>query len=59
MLWSSIPELSLCIGLILIILYGLFSLSYSSRPASSAEASNQYLAINSGLMVNLSLNDVK
>ena len=60
MLWSSIPELSLCIGLILIILYGLFSLSYSSpaRSNGSAEASNQYLAINSGLMVNLSLNDV-
>jgi len=60
MLWSCIPELSLCIGLILIILYGLFSLSYSSpaRPTGSLDASNQYLAINSGLMVNLSLNDV-
>ena len=30
MLWCSLPEISLCIGLIMIILYGLFSLSMSS-----------------------------
>ena len=30
MLWSSLNEISLCIALIMIILYGLFSLSVSS-----------------------------
>jgi NADH:ubiquinone oxidoreductase subunit 2 (subunit N) len=45
------PELSLCIGLILIILYGLFSLSMSSRSSNVTQADG-------ALMVNLFLSDV-
>jgi NADH:ubiquinone oxidoreductase subunit 2 (subunit N) len=61
------PELSLCIGLILIILYGLFSLSMSSPSLLSTKSfviSNSGAASLSGLrsaslnLVNLFLNDV-
>ena len=61
------PELSLCIGLILIILYGLFSLSMSSPSLLSTKSfvtSNSGIASLSGLrsaslnLVNLFLNDV-
>ena len=62
MLWCSIPELSLCIGLIMIILYGLFSLSIPGSPSSSH---NVLLNVGTNLdrsaslnLVNLSLNDV-
>lgn len=73
MLWCIVPELSLCIGLILIILYGLFSLSMSSsfalnnktsssnnyKTSESFGASNQLnLMGTSGGMVNLYLSDV-
>lgn len=61
MLWCIIPELSLCLGLILIILYGLFSLSMSSQV--SANSGFSYLNANvynrgAASMVNLHLNDV-
>lgn len=73
MLWCIVPELSLCIGLILIILYGLFSLSMSSsfalgnknsnsniyKTSSTFGAGNQLnLMGTSGGMVNLYLSDV-
>jgi NADH:ubiquinone oxidoreductase subunit 2 (subunit N) len=62
MLWCSVPELSLCIGLIMIILYGLFSLSIPGSPSSGNS-----IALNAGTsldrsaslhLVSLSLNDV-
>jgi NADH:ubiquinone oxidoreductase subunit 2 (subunit N) len=73
MLWCIIPELSLCIGLILIILYGLFSLSMASSDSGLSPQSNAVTLNNTGLshhpvssvafqgntkMVNLFLSDV-
>jgi NADH:ubiquinone oxidoreductase subunit 2 (subunit N) len=62
MLWCSISELSLCIGLIMIILYGLFSLSI---PGGSSSSNSTLLNVGTHLdrsatlnLVNLSLNDV-
>lgn len=61
MLWSILPELSLCFGLILIILYGLFSLSMSTQ----VTLNSGFNFLNSNIyhrgaasMVNLHLNDV-
>lgn len=51
------PELSLCIGLILIILYGLFSLSMSSRSSNLGPLDRKTQA-DGALMVNLFLSDV-
>ena len=59
------PELSLCLGLLLIILYGLFSLSMSSQaPISDTQGSNLVSSVgmnrNHGAasMVNVHLSDV-
>lgn len=65
MLWCVIPELSLCIGLIMIILYGLFSLSMSSPSLLASKSFSSHLSTLGALdrsaslnIVNLSLNDV-
>ena len=67
MLWCSMTELSLCLGLILIILYGLFSMSVQETSmhaqVSSIRALTPNVAINmqsqvSTKMVNLHLSDV-
>lgn len=67
MLWSIITELSLAIGLILIILYGLFSLTVSSSTNNPTALTNYSLKALKGAdidrsatikMVNLHLNDV-
>ena len=48
MLWCIMPELSLCIGLILIILYGLFSLSMSSPSGVNNSAVANSKGVNVG-----------
>lgn len=65
MLWCVIPELSLCIGLIMIILYGLFSLTMSSPSLLASKSFSSHLSTLGALdrsaslsVVNLSLNDV-
>ena len=54
MLWCSMTELSLCLGLILIILYGLFSMSV--QEVSVIDMKSTFSG--STKMVNLHLNDV-
>lgn len=59
MLWCIMPELSLCLGLLMIILYGLFSLSMSSK-ATATNSNTNVVSLNNGstIMVNLHLSDV-
>jgi NADH:ubiquinone oxidoreductase subunit 2 (subunit N) len=61
MLWCSISELSLCVGLIMIILYGLFSLSVSTGSSDKnvlAKFGPNLDRSASLKLVNLSLDDV-
>lgn len=61
MLWCIIPELSLCIGLILLILYGLFSLSMATQVSSDSGFSKLNFSIyhrGAASVVNLHLKDV-